>query len=182
MPLNASASRQGVNSVVPTVYLIEGPVGAGKSTHAIDLAKQVGGVHVALDEWFTRLYSPDRPLTDVISWYAERKKRLVALIWLHAKAILNNGTDVILELGLIQRVGRLDFCAEVTDDGWSLTIHVLDAPIEVRRDRIQNRNVQKGQTFSMVVPADIFELASRLWESPDDEECSMFNVQFVDGA
>ena len=66
-----------------TIYLIEGPVGAGKSTHARRLASEVRGVHMALDEWFARLYSPDRPTADVVPWYLARKDRLIDLLWAH---------------------------------------------------------------------------------------------------
>ena len=47
-------------SAMPTVHLIEGPVGAGKSTYASALARRTNGVHIALDEWFAALFSPDR--------------------------------------------------------------------------------------------------------------------------
>lgn len=35
------------------IYLVEGPVGAGKSTFAQSLATQLQGTHIALDEWFS---------------------------------------------------------------------------------------------------------------------------------
>lgn len=79
-------------------YLIEGPVGSGKSTYAMALASRTQGVHIALDEWFASLFSPDRPSGDIMPWYTERKTRLIELIWHHSKAILASGTDVILEL------------------------------------------------------------------------------------
>ena len=73
---------------MPKLHLIEGPVGAGKSTFAGALALRIGGVHIALDEWFARLFSPDRPATDVMPWYIEHKARLVDHIWNHAQALL----------------------------------------------------------------------------------------------
>ncbi len=51
---------------MPRVHLVEGPVGAGKSTFAASLAARTGGVHIALDAWFARLFSPDRPAGDFI--------------------------------------------------------------------------------------------------------------------
>lgn len=167
---------------MPKVHLIEGPVGAGKSTFATALAARHHGVHVALDEWFARLFSPDRPASDVMPWYAERKKRLIGLIWGHSRRVLASGRDVVLELGLIRRHERLEFVRSVRDEGFDLVIHVLEAPHDVRRDRVRRRNSERGSTFSMVVPDDIFELASRLWEPPDDDECSEFQVELVDSA
>jgi predicted kinase len=164
---------------MPTVHLIEGPVGAGKSTYASALARRNNGVHIALDEWFAALFSPDRPAGDVVPWYMARKERLLAHIWSHSRRILASGTDVILELGLIQRQGRVAFGRQIQEEGYELVVHVLDAPLEVRRERVQRRNVEKGATFAMVVPDQVFEMASKLWEAPDDVECSEYAVTFV---
>jgi predicted kinase len=164
---------------MPKVHLVEGPVGAGKSTYASTLVRQTSGVHIALDEWFAALFSPDRPAGDFVPWYVQRKERLLALIWSHSRRIVASGTDVILELGLIQRQSRVAFGRQVRDEGFEVVVHVLDAPLEVRRERVRRRNVDKGSTFAMVVPDHVFELASRLWEAPDDDECSEYVVNVV---
>ena len=164
---------------MPIVHLIEGPVGAGKSTFAVQLAASNGGVHIALDEWFANLFSSDRSAGDFASWYLERKERLLNLIWTHSLRLLASGKDVILELGLIQRQGRIDFCRQVLNDGQPLVVYILDAPHSERRERVRRRNLEKGATFSMVVPDHIFEIASRLWEPPDDCEHNEFQIEFV---
>jgi len=164
---------------MPRVHLIEGPVGAGKSTFAASLARKVDGVHIALDEWFAKLFSPDRPERDVVPWYVERKDRLLELIWTHSRQIAAAKTEVILELGLIQRQQRWEFCHRVRDEGFELNVYLLDAPREVRRDRVKLRNIERGSTFSMVVPDHIFEVASNLWEAPDDAESSEFAIEYV---
>jgi hypothetical protein len=41
------------------------------------------------------------------------------------------------------------------------------------------RNVEQGETFSMVVPPEFFELASDLWEVPDEAEREGRTVRFV---
>jgi predicted kinase len=166
---------------MPKVYLIEGPVGAGKSTHASALAQRIQGVHIALDDWFVALFSPDRPADHfVASWYIERKARLLDLIWNHSRRILASGADAILELGLIQRQVRSEFCSRVQEEGFELQLHVLDAPLDVRRERVRRRNAEKGATFAMVVPDHVFEMASALWETPDEAECSDYPVEFVE--
>lgn len=162
------------------IHLIEGPVGSGKSTFATVLASRTNGVHIALDEWFANLFSPDRPSGDFVPWYIERKERLVDLIWRHSQRILASEKDVILELGLIQRAPRVEFCRKVQDLGYVPLIYVLDAPIDVRRERVRRRNSEKGVTFSMVVPDHVFEMASNLWEVPDEIECEEFEIQFVE--
>ncbi|MFY0665511.1 MAG: AAA family ATPase [Natronospirillum sp.] len=69
-----------IQTDMPDTYLIEGPVGSGKSTYAMALASRTQGIHIALDEWFASLFSPDRPSGDVIPWYMERKARLFGVL------------------------------------------------------------------------------------------------------
>ena len=166
---------------MPKVHLIEGPVGAGKSTYAKSLALRTNGIHIALDEWFVKLFSPDRPTADFIVWYVERKKRLLELIWSHSRSILASDTDAILELGLVQQQSRIAFYQKAMGEGAELKVYVLDAPKQVRLERVRRRNTEKGSTFSMVVPEQVFEMASNMWEAPDEVECSNFAVEFVSG-
>ncbi len=128
------------------------------------------------------IFSKDRPASDVFPWYHERKQRCLELIWRHAHQLLEADTDVVLELGLIQRQGRMAFCARARDQGFSLRVHVLDAPREQRRERVRRRNVEQGVTFSMVVPDAIFEMASDLWQAPDEFECAELDVVFIPSA
>jgi predicted kinase len=161
------------------VHLIEGPVGAGKSTFAAKVAREVSGVHLPLDEWFVHLFSPDRPATDFVYWYQEKKCRLLDLIWKHSIALLSSGTSPVLELGLVRRADREAIYARAEEAGVKLVIYVLDAPRDVRRERVRRRNSERGATFFMVVPDTIFELASDAWEPPDDEEIHERRIQTV---
>jgi predicted kinase len=156
---------------MPRIYLIEGPVGAGKSTFAASLVTRVGAaVHIALDEWFTRLFSPDRPRADLMSWYVERKTRLIDHIWRHVQSLLACGVSPVLELGLVQRQSREEFYMRAREVGVDVIVYLLQASREVRRDRVMRRNTEMGPTFSMVVPAAVFEMASDVWEEPDEVE------------
>ncbi len=161
------------------IHLIEGPVGAGKSTFAAQLSGTYAAPHLALDDWMATLFVPDRPDGDIMPWYLARKDRCIEQIWKIAVSLMDIGTDAILELGLIQRAARRDFYARLDTAGYAHTVYVLDAPKEVRRARVHRRNAEKGATFSMVVPDAIFEMASRMWEPPDDTECASRDIQFI---
>lgn len=164
---------------MPTIYLIEGPVGAGKSTFAASLASRVNGVHIALDEWFARLFSPDRPSAEVMPWYIERKARLLDHVWNHAQAVLVCGVPPVLELGLVQRRSREEFYRRAQEERVELKVYLLEASRDVRRERVMRRNVEKGPTFSMVVPAPFFEIASDIWEEPDEQEIAEKHIERI---
>ncbi len=162
------------------IYLIEGPVGSGKSTFAKQLSLKVNAPHINLDSWMVNLYSPDRPSTGTMEWYIERKERCIEQIWLVAKSILDANCDVILELGLIHRASRQSMYSRVNEYNYEFLVYILDAPKDVRRERVRLRNMEKGNTFSMEVSDQIFEMASGMWEEPDDNECSEQNIEFIE--
>lgn len=162
------------------IHLIEGPVGAGKSTFAKQLGHREGCSAIALDDWMATLFRPDRPDENVMQWYIERKERCIAQIWRVAEDLLRARNDVILELGLIQRQGRKAFCDRMAEAGHGFTVYILDIPREERRNRVKQRNIQQGSTFSMEVPSAIFEMASDMWEPPDQHEIESCDMRFVE--
>lgn len=160
------------------IYLLEGPVGAGKSTLALRLVQEKGAVFFNLDAWFARLFRPDRPEVGLMDWYLPRKARCMAQIYDAAKACVAVGTPVILELGLLRREARLDFYAQMEAEGIGYSVYILEPGREIRRQRVERRNREQGETFSMVVPSAFFEMASDLWESPEADECEGRVVHF----
>lgn len=170
-----AASRQGPARVI----LVVGPVGAGKSTFAEGLARDHAAVRLTLDQWMTQLFSPDRPDSDVMAWYVERAARCIDRIWSTTRDILAVNTAVVLEIGLLSRREREKFYERAGEARVDLSIYVVDAPRDIRRARVEARNRERGSTFSMIVPPQIFELASDLWEPPDPDECSGRDVRFL---
>ncbi len=164
------------------IHLIEGPVGAGKSTFAASLSQRIGAPHINLDDWMTTLFRADRPASEVMPWYSERKERCIEQIWKLTCSLIACKVDTVLELGLIRRALREDFYRRVDDAGYPLSVYVLDAPREVRHQRVRERNRARAATFSMEVPDAIFELASDMWEPPHDEEVGFRNIQLIETA
>ena len=162
-----------------TIHLIEGPVGAGKSTYAGRLALAEGAVHLNLDEWMVNLFSPDRPAEGFMAWYAERKERCIEQIWHVTTRLLDARVDVVLELGLVQRAAREHFYGRVEAAGYALTVRVLDADVETRRQRVRSRNESGSGTFRMVVSDEIFTLANGAWEAPDETEGATRQIEWV---
>jgi predicted kinase len=164
---------------VARLHLVIGPVGSGKSTFALQLSREHRAVRLILDDWIAQLFRADRPDTGLVPWYAERVQRCIEQIWKLAQSIIEVDIDVVLEIGLIQRRERERFYARVDAAGFPLTVYLLDAPRELRHARVERRNHEQGDTFSMVVPTEIFELASDMWEPPDEAELSQRSIRVV---
>lgn len=164
---------------MPSIHLIEGPVGAGKSTYALQLSKQRAVPWLNVDEWMTTLFSADRPELGRVDWYLERKDRCLVQIWKVAQSILDSGSSVILELGLIRRADRLNFFEQLEGTDYSLCLHVIEASESIRRERVKYRNLSKGETYAMEVPDEFFTMANNLWEPVDDNETEKLQIVYV---
>ncbi len=161
------------------IHLIEGPVGAGKSTYAGKLSLQQQAPHLNLDEWMVTLFSPDRPEDGFMEWYGRCKQRCIEQIWDVSCELLNSCDAVILELGLVQLADREDFYRRVDGTDCELRVHLVDTPLEVRRQRVRDRNAQKSGTFKMEVSDEVFEMANSFWQEPTEEECVARSIRIV---
>lgn len=161
------------------IYLIEGPVGAGKSTFGLGLSQRLHVPCLILDVWMANLFRPDRPETDVMTWYGERKDRCIQQIWKIACAAVDCGSDAIVELGLITRESRELLYAQAEDGGYDFALYVLEPSREIRRERVIKRNLEQGETFAVEVPPAFFEMASDMWEPLSEDECRSHEVIFI---
>jgi predicted kinase len=152
------------------VHLVVGSTGAGKSTFSRDLAQTRGAVRFAIDEWMMQLFGPDRPATAAYDWYAPRIERSTEMIWSLVRELARVGTPSVLEIGLTQRAARQAFYTRVSAAGLRLRLHVVEAPVAVRWQRVELRNQHRGETFSLEVTRGMFDFVEQMWEPPDDAE------------
>ena len=156
---------------MPTLHIIEGPVGAGKTTYANQLGRELRTPPLVLDNWMINLFQADRPEADLWTWYAERKARCFSQIMVLARNALDLGNDAIVELGLLKAKDRLDLYVSLENEGRDFLVHVLQAPRAERRRRVFQRNLDQGETFAMHVSDEVFEMASDMWEPIGKTEC-----------
>lgn len=153
-----------------TLHLLVGPVGAGKTTYGQRLSTRNGGVFLDLDVWMVRLFGADaRPQDDVMSWYLERRERCRGLLWDVALEVLRGGMDIVLEFGLVTVADREAFYEQARAEDLRLLVYLVDAPRDVRRERVLQRNNAPGP-FTQIVPLELFERASDIWQPPSEPE------------
>jgi predicted kinase len=153
-----------------TLNVIFGPSGSGKTTYAHAFARRERAVAFILDEWMGRLYGPDIPDPIEYDWMVERVARCEAQIWSSAAATLAAGASVILDIGLMRRADRERIREIAQAVGLPVQWHFVTAPQEVRRARIAERNVIRGESFAIEVSSDMFEFVEGVFEAPEADE------------
>jgi len=139
------------------VHLIFGQQGAGKSTYSKKLCQEINAVHYSIDEWMWKLYGADLPQPMNIGWIMERVDRCEKHIWSMAKQVVTNGCEVVLDLGFPKSVKRNAFKKLAQEIEVPVQVHFLNAPRLVRRQRVLDRNNEKGETYSFEVTGGMFD-------------------------
>lgn len=153
-----------------TLHVIFGPSGAGKTTYANAFARRENAVAFILDEWMARLFAPDMPEPIEYEWMIQRVARCEAQIWSVAAGVLATGAPVILDIGLMRKADR-DRVREIAEaTGLPLQFHYVTASAEVRRARVAERNVVRGENFAIEVTPEMFEFVEGVFETPEPAE------------
>ena len=153
-----------------TLNVIFGPCGAGKTTYAHAFARREKAVAFILDDWMARMFGPDMPEPLQYDWMLERVGRCEAQIWSTAAAVLATGGSVILDIGLMRKADRARVREIAEATGLPLQFHFVDATQEVRRARVLDRNVVRGESFAIEVTPDLFDFIEGVYEAPEPAE------------
>jgi predicted kinase len=91
------------------VHLVCGSTGAGKTTYARQLSRQLGAVRFSIDEWMTTLFWKDTPQPLEPAWSMERVERCLVQIWVLTSQIAARGVPCVLDVGLGRAQSRARF-------------------------------------------------------------------------
>lgn len=142
-----------------------GLVGAGKSTLAREL-EAAGAVRLSPDDWMMALgfdiYDKDA------------RERVEALQWDLAKRLVLQGATVIDECGVWQRSER-DLRREwAREHGVAVELRFFDAPIEVLKARVAERNRTAPKGAPRIDPG-LLELWDDRIQRPSEDELALFD-------
>lgn len=104
------------------------------------------------------------------SWFSERVDRCEEQSWHVAEQLLKQDVNVVLDWGFIRRERRDKANKRAAAHGHKVEWHILESDKEVRRDRVEGRNANRGETFAFAVTPAMFEFAERLYEPPQNDE------------
>ena len=155
---------------LPTVHLVFGPQGAGKTTYSRQLANQAKGTLFSIDEWMGGLFGPDLPQPMSFAWIMARVQRCENRIWATALDGVKQGGTAVLDLGFMKARDRARFIALAEAEGLPVQLHFVSAPHSLRRSRVMARNTSKGDTFAFEVTPAMFDFMEKQFELPTDAE------------
>jgi len=158
------------------IHMICGSTGAGKTTFALQLAQKHEAILFSIDEWMENLYGAERNETTELEWMLERIERCEKQIWEVCLQLLKNDKPVILDLGLSKKSHREKFYQLAKDINVEAILYFIDIDEETRWQRVQQRNLKKGKTFSLEVTREMFDFMESWFERPENIEHHNLNI------
>lgn len=149
----------------PTVYLICGFIGAGKTTYAKKLEEKTGAVRVTKDEWSIRLIGND----PTIDGYAEWDRKITGLSRDVAFYLAQKGNDVIIDEGFWEKDTRNEMRRRIAAIGAKTVMYYVETPIETIRERVVGRNNNPTKE-SFKISREMFDNYLTYWQPPGEDE------------
>lgn len=149
----------------PTIHLLHGLPGTGKTTFARKLAADTGAVCLTHDEWMTALYGNDPPAEH----FAEYHDRVLALIWKMTAEFVRRDIDVILDHGFWTRTARDVARKQARAIGGIPKLYHMVCPDAVADARVLERS-KHPQPGVLLIDAHALQLFRSRYEPPGENE------------
>jgi predicted kinase len=146
---------------MPTLHLVCGLPGSGKTTLARRLEQEIPALRLTSDEWMARIVGS--------GFDAEKRVAVESIQWEVAQRALTLGIDVVLESGFWKRAERDQFRRRAAELGCTATTHFLDVPRAELWRRLDERNANLPPDTFRVTKSDLDQWA-REFEPPTDDE------------
>ncbi|MFT3781026.1 MAG: ATP-binding protein [Nibricoccus sp.] len=123
-------------NITPTLHLIYGIPGSGKTSFAVKLERETRGVRFSPDEWMVTLHGTN-PLEKL---FREQHERIMLLVWEHVGRVLRAGCDVVLDAGLWTRADRDEARKRAAEFDAQSRLYALQCDVDEARRRVAARN------------------------------------------
>lgn len=153
---------------MPTLILICGLPGAGKTTLAKQLERERAALRLTPDEWMAAV--------DVDLFDEARRAAIERLQWIVAARALSLGTNVILDWGFWSRAERTDYRQRALDLGARAEIKFLNVPRDELWRRLQARNEVPDAAAARLELAQL-DSYFELFQPPTEDELARSNEE-----
>lgn len=150
----------------PTVYLICGFIGAGKTTFARKLESETKAIRITKDEWLIKIFGNKITLDENFARYDKNVTELATDI---AFKILRAGEDVIIDEGFWVKSQRDDMKKKILDVGAKPILYYVECPVEIMRERVVTRSKTPPED-SFEISGEMFDGYLKYWEPPTEDE------------
>lgn len=154
------------------LHLLFGPIGAGKSHIAQQVAERYRGIILSTDRFFESLFLQDMSPQPDFSWVHERTQRCETTMWQLTQQAYGK-VPVILDAGLATKESRRHYVRLCTSNQLDYQFVYIDASESLRFERIESRNKKSNELF---VSHEIFHFTNQLFEHPTSDELTNLNA------
>jgi predicted kinase len=150
---------------MPTIHLIHGFSGFGKTSFAKELASKLPAVRLTNDEFMVRLYGR-RPSPESV--YIDCYNKIDSLIWDLAEQIIKTGVDVIFDYGFWTYENRkiaFEKAKKLTDN---VVFHNITCDMNVAKQRTLART--ESDMDQLLINEEIFETLLMQYEPLSTDE------------
>ncbi len=157
-------SKKHEDSKRPTLYMIVGLPGSGKTTRAREIESEKSALRLTPDDWILTLYGNDldQPRRDAV------RDPVEAVQWQVAKRALSLGCSVILDWGFWTYGERIKYREQVEALGARVKVIFLDVTIDELWSRISQR-VESSKGTLHITRLELEDFSNR-FEPPNEEE------------
>lgn len=143
-----------------------GKMGAGKSTKAIEIAREGNAVLLSEDEWLAALY-PNKisSLNDYIEYSNLLKPQIKKLV----QSILSSGTSVVMDFPANTLSQRDWFRSVFSEIEAPHSLVYIDLPNEICLKQIGKRCIEQSERAATDT-TEMFELVTKYFMAPTPEE------------
>ncbi|MDP9618183.1 cell division protein ZipA [Stenotrophomonas maltophilia] len=153
------------NDPSPTLHLVCGKIGAGKSTLSQQLALKPRHVLISEDAWLAALYPGE---IHSIADYLQRAATLRTVLAGHLRALLQAGVSVVLDFPFNTPASRAWAREVFSPAGAAHQLHFLDVADDVCKARLRARNALGEHPFQ--ASDEEFAQITRHFVAPAAEE------------
>ena len=149
-----------------TLHFFCGKMAAGKSTLAIELAKDNNAILFIEDDWLSHLYPEE--ITD-IQEYIRYSARLKNILSGHVVSLLSHGVSVVLDFPANTKDQRNWFRTIYERANVSHTLHFVDVSNDICKRQLKERSKDKPEGSAFTSDAE-FDAITKYFQAPSEDE------------
>lgn len=146
------------------LYIIQGFLGAGKTTYSKNLSQKLNVTRLNADEWCEENFLPEKLSNEWDACFSEAIKTL----WKQAEKFLKNKNSVILDFGFWSKESRDYARSRAKELNVEIQHHYVFAPDQILLERIKKRSgaIAENNVLNFIK-------IKRSFEEPTEDECAI---------